>query len=400
MKKLLLLVALVFPFTLEAQDLFKYVKEEKALAQISHTEGVRSVRRIEVSHEALRSYSFNVSIAGSEKIAFLAEDTEERIGADFVSRFRVGTSEGVSTVTRNFGHIAGVIYDGDRVFEIRPDGDGHILLEYSSASFECGARAPDVGTTFLESAVTALTSTTRRRSVGRGILPSKYRIDLAEGYTDKAAAAVGGNLQIEAMIQNGVDTLNTVVRNSGINNVEFRLVGTRQFIFDESGNNEAIINRLSSTSEFTGWRDSLGADLVGMQISARSSAAYIPYGMSFGKATSIHFVSATASTPFALRFAHEVGHNLGMEHNREHANVNDPSASNYGWYDCSARWATVMSYPQACEALNVEPTRIPYFSNPDVKYNGLPTGIAKANNVARLLVAAPYVSAYSPSGSK
>lgn len=403
MKKLLLFVALVFPFTLEAQDFFKYVSEQKAFAQISNTEGVLSVRRIDLDSDVLRYSSFAFPAGDGYKMAFRSEDVEERANGNFTSRFRVGTSDGISTVTNNFGHVAGIIHTEDKVFEIRPDGDGHILLEYSSMSFECGAHAVDVGTSFLESTTTALTSG-RRRSVGRGgvVEPSLYEIDLAEGYMSTAAAAVGGRLQIEAIIRNAVDTLNTSVRNSSISNVKFNLAGMREFSFDDSGDTTQIMARLASNQEINSWRDGLGADLVGMWLNRRVSAAYIPYGTSFARNTSFHVASAnSASTPVGLIYAHEVGHNMGMEHDRANANVNDPSASNYGWYDCMAGWATLMSYQnQVCANINVaEPKRIPYFSNPDVKYNGLPTGIAKANNAGRLMFSAPHIASYSPTRS-
>ncbi len=61
---------------------------------------------------------------------------------------------------------------------------------------------------------------------------------------------------------------------------------------------------------------------------------------------------------------HEIGHNLGCSHDRNHAN--NPGAYSYSYgYDIPNQFATIMSYDRPL---------IEYFSNPNITYNGFPIG--------------------------
>ena len=80
-------------------------------------------------------------------------------------------------------------------------------------------------------------------------------------------------------------------------------------------------------------------------------------------------------------FAHEVGHNLGAEHDAGAAETPEGSAPYArGYVDLTARTRTIMAYNTACASAGFNCTRIGYFSNPAVSYNGRPTGTDLANN--------------------
>ena len=80
-------------------------------------------------------------------------------------------------------------------------------------------------------------------------------------------------------------------------------------------------------------------------------------------------------------FVHEAGHCLGAFHDRYTSNKLDDTREddyNYGFCLPDSPYATVMSYPEMCPA----PKRksILHFSNPEVKYKGIPTGDERNNN--------------------
>lgn len=79
---------------------------------------------------------------------------------------------------------------------------------------------------------------------------------------------------------------------------------------------------------------------------------------------------------------HELGHNIGLYHNREVLNSNNPHFS-YGYgHLIDEGYVTIMSY-QDFKHLNFAN----YYSNPDVKFpkTGTPTGIAGVSDNARVL---------------
>ncbi|MBR4563876.1 MAG: zinc-dependent metalloprotease [Paludibacteraceae bacterium] len=103
------------------------------------------------------------------------------------------------------------------------------------------------------------------------------------------------------------------------------------------------------------------------------------------------YVGASANTAFAVvnvysacsnkfSFTHEIGHNVGCTHDT----IASPSTSyNHGYQhyiegDNANSWRTMMAYDTLCFT---GCRRIPYWSNPNINYNGFPTGtITRCDN--------------------
>jgi hypothetical protein len=75
-----------------------------------------------------------------------------------------------------------------------------------------------------------------------------------------------------------------------------------------------------------------------------------------------------------LSYAHEVGHNEGLHHDPANATGTPAYPYAYGYQDPGGAFRTVLSYGGA--------QRVPFFSSPNVSYNGLPTGTSNQNNAA------------------
>jgi len=67
-------------------------------------------------------------------------------------------------------------------------------------------------------------------------------------------------------------------------------------------------------------------------------------------------------------YPHELGHNFGARHDTYVDSSTTPYAYGHGWVDVGERWRDVMAYNNACAAVGVSCTRIPYFSNPNQTY--------------------------------
>jgi len=79
-------------------------------------------------------------------------------------------------------------------------------------------------------------------------------------------------------------------------------------------------------------------------------------------------------------FIHEAGHCLGAMHDRKsmgHVGKN-PDRYNYGYCLPNSKYATVMAYTYNCP--DPATKRILHYSNPDVSYEGIPTGDEQNNN--------------------
>lgn len=200
--------------------------------------------------------------------------------------------------------------------------------------------------------------------------------------TAQTRAALGGTPQAEAFAQSAVDSANTAFANSQMN-TRFRLVGVRETARVETTTSlSPDLSWLSQDAEVAGWRNATGADLVSLIVSATAGGAcgvgYLMQSPGAGFAGSAFQVTARSCAVGNLSYVHEHGHNMGLTHNPE--NGSGPSFPYaYGhWVDGSFR--TVMSYSNPCTS---GCTRRPYFSNPNVSFNGAPTGIADQRDNAR-----------------
>lgn len=73
--------------------------------------------------------------------------------------------------------------------------------------------------------------------------------------------------------------------------------------------------------------------------------------------------------------AHEMGHNMGLYHDRYVEAASSSSLYNYGYVSTAGKFRDIMSYNNACSALGFTCQRITYYSNPNLLYNGYALGI-------------------------
>ncbi len=206
-------------------------------------------------------------------------------------------------------------------------------------------------------------------------------------YSDDARAAAGGTDAINALCQLSIDVTNQTYTNSVIN-ARMRLVFRSEVAYDESGTAQDHLNRLISTSDGVldfvhGWRDTYRADMVCLLVDDDD-----PDAMGNGTICGLAQCNSNAANAFSIviwdcatgnfSFPHELGHNQGADHDA--ANVG--SGCNYSNYDRGwlftgndmANYRTVMAYDDP--APGTQFTRIGYFSNPNVTFQGVVTGVA------------------------
>ena len=210
-------------------------------------------------------------------------------------------------------------------------------------------------------------------------------IDVAVVYTPAARDATGGAAEIAALIDLWVAETNQAYAASGVRH-RVELVGRSEVEYVESVDDKLNVLRLEDPSdghmdEAHALRDRVGADLVHLI----ADGSRIP--TSLGIALRPGAFGVTGHHAGGLVFAHELGHNLGLRHDR--------GATGFGYYiglhpafgwvnpqglvpgaASHRRWRTIMAYAARCVDAGVEfeCPRIPRFSSARQSYNGDPLG--------------------------
>ncbi len=271
------------------------------------------------------------------------------------------------TLTLRHGVVVGLIQHAGRTYIIEPIvGGGQVLKEVNQDLYpECGgAELPgeiafhkkDLDSEFADD--------------------SGARIDVMVMYTPEARDAAGGVAAIEATAQAAVDIANTAFEDSGVI-TRFNLVHAAVTSRHDTGDTSADLNWLRFDAGVASLRNTYGADLVSLLVQDGGGVCGRGYVMRYPSASfadSAFQVTARACAVGNLSWAHEHGHNMGMEH--DPANGTAPAYASYPWsfgHFVNGSYRTVMSYSNQCPN---GCTRVPHFSNPAVLHAGVPTGIA------------------------
>ncbi len=292
-----------------------------------------------------------------------------------------------AVIVRRGEAMSGLLSTRDGLYEVIPSVDGNLLVRLDSSLFPaCGGAVepPPEATAAFPLAAPEL-------SVPEG---TTVQIDVMVLYTPEARDGAGGVAGIQALAQAAVDASNQSFENSQAT-PRFNLVSTRLANRNDSGNGSSDLSWVRGNAEVAQWRDEVGADLVGLIVNNAGGGCGVGYVMRNvgpGFAGSAFQVTARGCAVGNLTYAHEHGHNMGMEH--DPANGTSPGNASYPYsfgHFVSGNYRTVMSYSSECVG---GCTRRPYFSNPDVTFSGEATGIANqrdnartANNVAPIVAA-------------
>lgn len=293
--------------------------------------------------------------------------------------------------------IHGVIHVADSgVFEIRSVADGtHRLDEVISDAFApCGTGA--------EHAIDFGPEVDAGGFEGGGGIAGTPVVDVLVVYTPSARQVMGGTSGMLALIDSTMSQTQSTYGNSEINLIA-NLAGTHETVYSESGNPSTDLSRVRDVGD--GYMDEVHEIRANTQ--ADLVALLVTYGS--GNSCGVGYCMGSPSQDFSpnafsvtriqcisnLTFPHELGHNMGCHHDHDNGSGSCGTYSySYGhrFFGNANQYRTVMAYQPG--------TRIPYFSNPDVMFDGGVTGVPigepeQAHNALTLTLNGPIAETFS-----
>lgn len=222
-------------------------------------------------------------------------------------------------------------------------------------------------------------------------------INIMVVYTPAAAVVYGGTAATVANITTAISNMNIANANSGVNaNVVFNLAHTAETNYTETGNTSTDLVALRTNGdgimdEIHTLRTTYQADLVSLILASPTSTCGLGYvnsnptNYSANNGFNVIIANCVVSN-FSL--AHELGHNMGLQHDWHVSTATTPCEWHHGYVNqealvggaaASKRWRTILAYNDQCSAAGFNCSRINYWSNPNVLRNGDPMGINIGN---------------------
>ena len=291
-----------------------------------------------------------------------------------------GMELGSVTMVVNGSVVAGTVRTPQAVYTIRTLGDGVYVIRQIDES-----TLPPLG----EPQSQAPEPDSRPQTTGAS-RDDGSEIDVMVVYTPTAKHQAGGRAGVEALIDLFVAETNQAYAQSGVSH-RIRLVYRDEVDYIEDGDSLIDLNRLGRPSD--GYMDRVhelrelyAADLVHLLVGTSHTVcgiAQLLIEYEDGTYRNSAF-GLTKDVCGGLVFAHELGHNMGLRHDRYQVLRNTQRTDsiegyNYGYVNQrmfrpgapeEARWRTIMAYNAQCSNYQIYCLRIPRFSNPELNYNG------------------------------
>ena len=339
-------------------------------------------------HAVERSGSGRLVLNVAEGLEFevAADRTERTLSGHSLSGRVVGVAGGAVTFAVHAEAVMGTVWTPGAAYEIAPlRGGVHVVREVDWSA------PPPLG-----EPIRAEGGWGELRPIEQANGDSGAEVDVLVLWTPMTMANTGSEAQMRAGIDLAVAWTNDAYQRSGAE-VRLNLVGAEPIDYVEDGDSGIDLGRLSHPSdgfmdEAHDRRDALGADLVSLFTGAGNFAGIAnlpgPFSVVLFDADNAYWTGNT--------FAHELGHNMGLSHDRyielgsghqgllpfSYGYVNklafEPGAAE------DACWITIMAYLYRCVDGGIESVlEVPHFSTPDQRYpdgEGAPLGVPKSSD--------------------
>ncbi|MCU0831483.1 MAG: M12 family metallo-peptidase [Rhizobiaceae bacterium] len=350
------------------------------LPQVSGSEGARTRAALKLNP------TLSIPLAPDLRVTFQRSFVEARAegGVEWTGDMLRGQGEAV--IIAGPDGLLGHVSVGSRVFRIQPVANGlHRISEHAPEALpldkvvpaptrRSGGMTPEIGNplaTVPPVTITVLPVFTKRARDG----------------------AVADGTTIQREINLAFALANTGLRNSGVN---ARFVASTPVAAPASYNEfargqDALLDDITSGPMFANVRairDRRRVDLVALIPELDPDGGFC--GVAWlvenpSRSTARLGFSWTARECFSnLTFHHEIGHNIGLQHDRYVVTNPVAGSFNYGFVNVAARVRTIMAYRDRCEDQGVTCNRVNMFSTPLRRFGGKVVGNT-GNDASRML---------------
>ena len=299
-----------------------------------------------------------------------------------------GVALGSMTLVVNGSVVAGTVLTPGATYRIRPAGNGlHVIRQIDPSTLPPGGEP---------------LSPAPPETRGPGEDPSTAAdddgsvIDVAVFHTPAAQRSAGGSTGIEAVIDLMVAETNQAYAASGVIQ-RVRLVARELVGYSEASSGDDDLDRLTDRTDghmdgVHGIRDRTGADLVHLIVDRDHGGNFDVCGIAW--IPSVRLTGDFESSGFAVTdyrcggrtFAHELGHNMSLSHDRYVVEDKSSVVHPYGFGYVnqrafasgapeSTRWRTIMAYVKQCVDAGFRCEKILRFANPNQTYAGDRLGV-------------------------
>lgn len=210
--------------------------------------------------------------------------------------------------------------------------------------------------------------------------PSECRVRILIAITDDVWDSFFFSGDATAFANLCIENVNTVYSDSEIS---FRAELARfiRIEFDESGDFLEDLTVFRSMDEIDYAKDYYDADLA-VLITESGAGCGRAYTIGSFESDEAFCVVRRDCAISNYSVAHELGHLYGCRHDPYVDPNDEPYDFAHGYVELSEEWRTVMAYNAFCSDNGTNCTRLGYFSNPTVNYEGDPTGTFDENDNA------------------
>ena len=228
-------------------------------------------------------------------------------------------------------------------------------------------------------------------------LPDVVTLDVLAVYTPAARINEGGETGILNNISLAFQKANDTHQNSDTR-VILNLVHTEEVVYaeDDPETSSSPSTYLDDVTDGNilgvhDLRDTHEADFVVFFVKTEKTGGRAWRPTSYNRPELAYSIVRVQQTDFTFTMVHEVGHNMGLGHSATQSS--QPYTGGFYSYAAGWQWAdssssasigfcSVMTYEDFDGVSGKEYNRVAHFSNPDISYNGVPTGDAVSGNAA------------------